>query len=143
MVSPRVNFPSLLLSVMLLIAIQPVSYAAEIVCPPNLEVQEKLAAETPSGWNPRSSDGLRYLGGVTLFEGNPAQQVSLVPDADRKSKGNERIAKWKFVKSQAPIWLSCSYNGTGITFSRPLPGDVRSCTLIYAPGIVIKKISCQ
>lgn len=134
---------SVLSSVVLLIAIEQVCFGAEIMCPPSIEVQEKLAAEPPNGWNQRTTDGLRYLGGVTLFEGDPKQQASLVPDADRQTTGKDRIATWKFTKSQGPIWLSCSYNGTGITFTRPLSGDVRLCTLNYAPGIVIKKISCQ
>ena len=131
------------LGVVLFLAVEPVTYAAEVVCPPQIEIREKLAADPPNGWSPRTSDVDRYLGGITLFEGDPAHMVSLVPDSDRRTTGKERIATWKFVKGQSPIWISCRYNATGITFSRPLRDDVRWCTLIYASSIVIKKISCQ
>lgn len=134
---------SISLSVVLVIGSVQVTHAARVVCPPYVNVQEKLATDAPAEWNFRSSDPIRYLGGVTLFDGDPVHQVSLVPDTDRKTTGKERIATWRFTKSERPIWLSCSYDGTGVTFTRPLPDDVRSCTLLYAPSTVIKKISCQ
>ena len=129
--------------VLLLLATTPISFAAEIFCPPQIQVQEKIATEAPDGWTARTADPVRYLGGVTVFDGDPVEQVSLVPDIDRRAAGKDRIATWKFVKPRNPIWLACSYNGTAITVVKPLPAGVRACAQTDSPGIIIKKISCE
>ncbi len=129
--------------VLLLLATTPISFAAEIFCPPQIQVEEKIANEPPAGWAARTANPIRYLGGVTVFDGDPVEQVSLVPDTDRRATGKDRIATWKFVKPKNPIWLACSYNGTAITVVKPLPAGVRACALTYSPGIIVKKISCE
>jgi hypothetical protein len=132
-----------LCSATLLLAAAPVMHAAEIFCPPQIEVQEKIATDAPAGWIAQTADPIRYLGGVTVFDGDPVDKVSLVPDADRRATGKDRIATWKFVKPKNPIWLVCSYNGTGVTVAKQLPANIRMCALTYAPGIIVKKISCE
>lgn len=119
-----------------------VASAEVLPCPASLEIRETLASQVPEGWALKSGDASRYLAGVSFFDGDPAEQVSLAPTRDTRS-GNDRIAIWSFGKSSKSIWLACRYLQSGLSLTRALPATYTQCRLLYAPGGIVKNLTCQ
>jgi hypothetical protein len=117
--------------------------AAELVCLPSISVNESLSQPTPHQWKPQMDKSPRYLQGVTFFDGDPQKNASIVPTSDTALSGHRRIARWRFQSNSAPIWLGCRYEGTGIVLAKRLPAHYKECRLVYGPGGIVKKISCD
>jgi len=101
--------------------------AQEIQCPPTVEVRQ-VATEVPPGFTPAVSATPPRLAAVAFFDGNPEEEASLVYDRLTPGRHGSR-AYWTF-QPNAHIWLSCSYTGTSIVLSRPLP-NVTRCMVAY------------
>lgn len=120
--------------------------AAEVHCPETVSVNQSLAKPEP-GWKPGTSALPIGLAGVTLFDGPPEQQASLVYDSETMLHGKQ-IATWRFGPN-SDIWLSCQYSGTLIVLSRALPKNTTVCLVTYNPkqtvaGLpLVEKIACQ
>ena len=107
--------------------------AAEIECPRTIQVRQ-VATDVPSGFTTAVSATPPQLASVTFFDGKPEEEASLV--YDRKTPGRNGIrAYWTFQPS-SQIWLSCSYSGTSVVLSRPLPGVTR-CMVVYKKDITV------
>ena len=104
-----------------------VAVAEEIHCPPTVPVRQ-IATEVPTGWTAAVSAAPVRLAAVTFFDGKPEEEASLVYDRMTPGRTGNR-ATWTF-QSTSHIWLSCSYSGTNVVLSRPLPGVTR-CTVTY------------
>lgn len=86
---------------------------------------------------------------VTLYSGPPKNEASLDYD-EFVSTNDSSVATWKFPKDPQGYRVKCSYRGTTLELSKPLPSPVSSCRVIYdreaglPSGLpAIKRIACQ
>jgi hypothetical protein len=102
-----------------------VALAEPYPCPETLAVAENVTA-VPDGWRSVTNQDHHSLAGVSLSEGDPADQATLVPTSNRK-QGKTIVATWALPPSKAGYWLACLYTGTGMALAKPLPAGVKSC----------------
>ena len=120
------------LAAVILIAVS--CWAAEPNCPATLSVEETLQ-QTPEGWTQGRADTPRRLSGITIFEGDPKEQASLIGE-QRKMPNHRMISTWRF-EPGAQYWISCTYSGTRITLARPIPANYRSLVITYDMNVTI------
>ncbi len=92
---------------------------AQATCPAELAVEQKASAPG-SDWNVAYSTYKTAVAGVTIFDGPPAEQASLVPD-NQKTTHDTMIQTWKLPKSDRGYWLQCQYANTTAQIYRRLP----------------------
>ena len=80
----------------------------------------------PAGWSGFEDQDAHPLAAVSLSEGEPSKQATLVPDSSRR-KGKLAVTTWRFTASSEGYWLSCLYGGTSMGVTRKLPDGVKSC----------------
>jgi hypothetical protein len=121
---------------------------AESACPQKIAVEQKASAPT-ADWAVSYSGYDTAISGVTIFEGPPAQQASLVPD-NEKDSGDNMIQTWRLPKSDRGYWLQCNYANTTAQISRQLPASVERCDVVYdhnlhfaSGGDVVKSVNCK
>jgi len=122
---------------------------AQVTCPPALLVEQKTSAPA-SDWTVTYSGYDTALAGVTIFEGPPAEQASLVPDSEQTT-GDRVFQTWKLAKSGRSYWLQCEYANTTAQISRRLPADVSRCDVSYERNVrfggegrrVVKSAKCK
>lgn len=102
-----------------------------VACPPSITVSETLSGAAPEPWTARYDNTSRKLAGVGFFDGHPDEQRSLAPSTD--STGSSPVATWKFGSNPTPVWLSCRYQDSAVTLTRPLPA-YRECRVSYGRG---------
>ncbi|WP_139350436.1 STY0301 family protein [Rhodanobacter sp. B04] len=98
-------------------------FAENVSCPESISVAEALHQPPPEGWAMQSYAPVRYLAGVTFFDGDPKENQSIAPARDIATKGRERIAQWRLGSGAEPVWLACRYLDTGISLVRRLPAS--------------------
>ena len=121
---------------------------AEQTCPPTIKVEQKASAPD-ADWNVTYSGYDVSLAGVTIFEGPPAYQGSLVPD-DEQTTHDTIHQTWKLVKSDAGYWLECEYANTTAQISRRLPPTFSRCDVTLERNVrfsdgrhPVKSVSCK
>ena len=89
------------------------------------------------------------VAGVTIFDGPPSAQASLVPD-NEKTSGDNLIQIWQLAKSDRGYWLQCNYANTTAQISRQLPASVTRCDVVYDRNMrfsgganVVKSVNCK
>jgi len=119
---------------------------AQVVCPPNVSVEQKAAA--PNEWSVDYSKTPAALSSATIFEGAPEEQASLKYDDERTTK-NEIIQKWELPASDRGYWIVCGYTNTTAQLRRKLTNDIRACEVILEKGVtfgdgsaVVKRAEC-
>jgi hypothetical protein len=120
---------------------------AEVSCPDRLSVQQQ--AQAPNGWVVSYSGIPPRLSGVTLFDGPPANRVSLKHNRRRQAQ-RELILTWTLRHSPRSHYLQCSYERTTASISMPLPPGTTQCevaydlTTSYAGGAMpVKRMVCR
>lgn len=99
-------------------------------CPSEVDTQQQLTAAVP-GWRDLRSKTPHRFSQVTFYDGQPAEQVSLAPDATRKVRDRE-VSTWRFAStSERRIWIECGYAGTSISLAQELPAGTKSCSVSY------------
>ncbi len=122
---------------------------AQTTCPPALAVEQKASAPSPD-WTVTYSSYPTAVAGVTIFDGPPAEQASLVPDNERTIQDTV-IQTWKLIKSDRGYWLQCEYANTTAQIYRQLPSNVTRCDVSYERNVrfggegrrVIKSVVCK
>jgi hypothetical protein len=121
---------------------------AESSCPQTIAVEQRASAPT-TDWTTTYSGYQTAVAGVTIFDGPPAQQASLVPD-NEKTSGDNIIQTWQLAKSDRGYWLQCNYANTTAQISRRLPASVTRCDVVYdhnvrfsGGGNVVKSVNCK
>ena len=122
---------------------------AEATCPPTLAVEQKAAAPSAE-WTVSSSGYKTALAGVTIFDGPPASQASLVPDGERTTS-DTLVQTWKLEKNDAGYWLECDYANTTAQIYKRLPASVSRCDVTYERNVhfggeggrVVKTVQCK
>jgi hypothetical protein len=131
-------------------AIAPVRFAqAESSCPATVVVEQRASAPAPD-WAVTYSGYETAVAGVTIFDGPPAEQASLVPD-NEKTVGDNIIQGWQLPKSERGYWLQCNYANTTAQISRRLPASVTRCDVVLdhnmhfggGGGNVVKSVNCK
>jgi len=130
-------------------AIAPVHFArAESACPATIAVEQKGSAPAPD-WTVTYSGYQTAVAGVTIFDGPPAEQASLVPDSEKPS-GDNIIQIWQLPKSDRGYWLQCNYANTTAQISRRLPASAKRCDVVlnhnerFSGGsYVVKSVNCK
>ena len=110
------------------------AHAADPSCPATLNIEEKLK-QPYAGWSEGRTDAPRSLSAITVFEGNPKDMASLVGDQRKPSK-TILVTTWK-LEPGTQYWMSCSYSGTRIVLSRPVPANYRSVVVTYATDVTV------
>ena len=121
---------------------------AESACPAEIAVEQKATAPAPQ-WAVSYSGYQTAVEGVTIFEGPPSEQASLVPD-NQKTSDDKVIQSWQLIKSDRGYWLQCRYANTTAQISRRLPSNVARCDVVYdrnmhfgGGGMVVKSVNCK
>jgi hypothetical protein len=131
-------------------AIAPVHFAqAESACPATVAVEQRASAPTPD-WTVSYSGYETAVAGVTIFDGPPSQQASLVPDSE-KTVGDSIVQVWQLQKGERGYWLQCNYANTTAQISRRLPAGVARCDVVSdrnmrfggGGGYVVKSVNCK
>jgi hypothetical protein len=81
------------------------------------------------------------LQSVDVFDGDPRELASLVPD-EQPGRGRP-LAIWKFapVRERA-LWLACGYRGTSSTVTQELPAATSQCKASYKGNTPVS-VSCS
>src|SRR5512134_3394076 len=82
---------------------------AEVSCPDQLGVDQR--AQAPDGWTVSYLGTAPRLATVTVFDGPPANRVSLKHDR-RKQGRRELIVVWRLRDTPRSHYLQCSYERT-------------------------------
>jgi len=121
---------------------------AESACPQTIAVAQGASAPSPD-WTVTYSGYQTAVAGVTIFDGPPSEQASLVPD-DEKTAGDNLIQTWQLAKSDRGYWLQCNYANTTAQIARRLPASVSRCDVVYdrnmhfnGGGNVVKSVNCE
>ena len=96
------------------------AHADELLCPPSIMVSERPKSSVGSEWSVRTTDDARPLGGVEFYDGDPKENVSIIPQRQFRS-GRDDVAVWSFGTSDVPVWLGCRYSATALLLTRQLP----------------------
>ena len=140
---------TLILLIAFVCAIAPAYFArAESACPATVAVEQRASAPAPD-WTVSYSGYETAVAGVTIFDGPPAEQASLVPDSE-KTSGDNIIQVWQLPKSDRGYWLQCNYTNTTVQLARRLPASVHRCDVVLnrnqrfpGGGVVLKSVNCK
>jgi hypothetical protein len=120
---------------------------AEVGCPDQLDVEQR--AQAPSGWSIAYSEIAPRLSGVSLFDGPPANRVSLKYDR-RRQGATELILTWVLRDSPRSHYLQCSYERTTALISVALPPGTARCEVVFdrttsypGGGLPVKRMVCR
>jgi len=106
-----------------------VAAAEEVGCPAQIVTTQTLAKAVP-GWTDRKDTSPNVLAGLTFYDGRPEEQASLAPD-EKHVKG-KLVESWElFPNPPRQNWLECVYAGTSIKIAKPLPKEIRGCTVTF------------
>jgi hypothetical protein len=131
-------------------AIAPMHLAwAESACPQTIAVEQRASAPAPD-WTVTYSGYDTAVAGVTIFDGPPAEQASLVPD-NEKTVGDDVIQTWQLAKSARGYWLQCNYANTTAQIARRLEASITRCDVVLdhnmrfggGGGYVVKSVNCK
>src|SRR5712692_5668824 len=122
---------------------------AEATCPPALAVEQKASAPG-ADWTVTYSGYNTAIAGVTIFDGPPANQASLLPDREQMTSDTV-FQTWKLAKNDSGYWLQCDYANTTAQIYRRLPASVTRCDVTYERNVrfggegrrVVKSVSCK
>ncbi len=103
--------------------------AAGISCPATIQTEQKASAPAP--WTVGYGALPVALAQVTIFEGPPSEQASLVYDNEKKLP-KEMVLTWNLGPSTHGYWLQCAYSSTTAMISRRLPDGVKICEVRLA-----------
>jgi hypothetical protein len=123
--------------------------SADTTCPLSIAVAQSASAPGYE-WTVSYSGYNTALSGVTIFDGPPASQASLLPDNEETTSFSV-FQTWKLGSSSNGYWLQCNYANTTAQISRQLPPRVRKCEVTYnanvafggGGGHVVKSVSCK
>jgi hypothetical protein len=102
-------------------------------CPSEISARQELASPQ-EGWRAQRRSGPHRHAHITLYDGVPEDQASLVPDRTLQVQGGE-LSTWNFGSSSTRgIWIECHYAGTSISLIRELPAGTKSCSVASQPN---------
>ncbi len=99
-----------------------------IECPASIKPTVSVGI-VPPGWSTVSGEASSPFDGLSIFDGNPSELASLVPDRDLPDTkvGTHGEAEWDFEGGAKNIWVGCSYAHTTVSLARAIPDGVVKC----------------
>lgn len=93
----------------------------------------------PPAWDVMRAATPHSIAGITVYDGHPEQNVSLVPDyTEQQDAQHTRIAVWKVALSATDsIWLTVSYSSTSVVLVKSLPEDLTELRVTYNTAVKI------
>lgn len=129
------------------VALASVSAHADFSCPDQIEVRQ--TATPPAGWTVSYSEAPPRLSGVTIFDGQPSNKVSLRYDR-RKATAKELILIWTLRDSVRSHYVQCTYERTTAIITAALPPGTVSCELVFdrttsypSGALPVKRMVCR
>jgi len=120
---------------------------AEVHCPDTLSVSQR--ADPPTGWSVTYAEQAPRLAGVTIYDGQPANRVT-IKYTNRKQSAKELILVWDLGDNPRSFYLQCSYERSTAQIASPLPPGVRNCEVVYdrtvsypGGGFAVKRMVCR
>ena len=110
------------------------AWAVEPACPASIAVEESLK-QRYEGWIEGRANEPRRLSRITIFEGPPEELASLIGQQHNVSKAT-MVSTWRLTPG-GRYFMSCSYSGTRIVLSQPIPSNYREVTITYSRNVSI------
>ena len=86
----------------------------------------------PEGWQVTAQAAPCRLQSLTVFDGLPQEQASLVPDTDQALPGGRGVLTWTLAPvSAAGTWVALSYSCKTLVLNRPLPASATGFRVTY------------
>src|SRR5882672_9754827 len=79
---------------------------AEVHCPDTLSVSQR--ADPPTGWSVIYAEQAPRLSGVTIYDGQPANRVT-IKFTNRRQSTKELVLIWDLGDNPRSFYLQCSY----------------------------------
>jgi len=124
-----------------------VAVHAEVQCPDTLSVNQR--AEPPTGWSVTYGEQAPRLSGVTIYDGRPANRVT-IKYTNRRQSAKELILTWDLGDNPRSFYLQCSYERSTAQIASPLPPGVRTCEVVFdrtvshpGGGFAVKRMVCR
>ena len=93
----------------------------------------------PEGWQVAAQATPCNLRSLTVFDGLPQEQASLVPDTDQALSGGRGLLSWTLAPvSAAGTWVALSYSCKTLVLSRPLPASATGFRVTYEPRVRVE-----
>ena len=110
----------------------------QLVLPKQPIVNQQIESTHPE-WRVSLEKNQHVLKSITIYDGDPKELASLVPDKTIKEKEKEKMySVWTFEsKSERNIWIKCEFTGTSISLSKSIPIGVKELRIYYNPNIII------
>ncbi len=99
-----------------------------IECPASIKPTASVSI-VPPGWSVVSGEASSPYDSLAIFDGNPGELASLVPDRDLPDVkiGARGEAEWDFEGGAKNIWVGCSYARTTVSLAQAIPDGVVKC----------------
>ena len=99
-----------------------------IECPASIKPAASISV-VPPGWSVISGEANSPFDSLAIFDGNPSELASLVPDRDLPDTktGARGEAEWNFEGGAKNIWVGCSYARTNVSLAQAIPDGVVKC----------------
>jgi hypothetical protein len=123
---------TLVLSTILLLSPLP-TFAADtwqkLEFPTAIKTTQTITAK-PSGWEASIGENEHQVVGVTVYDGHPDQQASLVPNIKTNKKDLQTTASWQF-SANSEIWMGVSFTNTAAVLYKKLPEKITELRVKY------------
>jgi hypothetical protein len=99
-------------------------------------VMQQIKSVHP-GWTMSLDDANHVLKNITVYDGNPSELASLIPDKANRNR-KEIYSVW-YINSEQKMytWIKCEFSGTSVTLSQPVPLGTKEIRVYYIPNIII------
>ncbi|MEO7936542.1 MAG: STY0301 family protein [Dokdonella sp.] len=99
-----------------------------IECPSSI-APTATVTNAPPGWSVVSGEASSPFDSLAIFDGNPSELASLVPDRDLPDTkvGARGEAEWDFEGGARNIWVGCSYSRTTVSLAQAIPDGSVKC----------------
>lgn len=106
-----------------------VAPASPFECPESIDAASTVTV-VPKGWD-AVPGGTRFpFESITVFDGHPRGEASLVPDRDvEDAKGKAAVSEWLFEGGAKDAWFTCSYRGVPSSLAMRIPDGARRCSV--------------
>jgi hypothetical protein len=128
------------------LAVSSLAWASDMSCPVSIPAKQELQA--PADWEAVGGSSDVRLERVAFYLKHPSLGGSLVPDATRRSKGEERES-WTFVSNPGDeFWMGCVYQDTTVILARKLDKAISKCVVSYellpsGTRLRVKQVTCD
>lgn len=106
--------------------------AAEVFCPKQVESSAITVNKIPEGWQSSLREYPLELSGVIFSDGPPTEKAYLKENSTRENK-KTLVSKQVFDSPaiKENYWLICAYAGNVLFLSKPIPKEIRECTVTH------------